>query len=215
MPGGRHDPGEAGTDSPLKWSAAADLVRAKIADGKLWPGGPAPSSRALARETGFAVITCRHALRELVREGALVPGVSATARLRVARPDGEISPVDSLGCRLARTLAALRRAEGLSQPELAAKLGSSPTAVGHAETGRLWQSREFWFKVDGLLGGGILRLYDDFAAGETASAQGEASDTAAVVLPVSVTITAAGVTALWPDGSETVARPPGGLTAAS
>jgi hypothetical protein len=119
----------------FKWVTAADLVRQKIADGKLWPGGRAPSSAALARETGFHVVTCRRALRELVRDGVLVPGVGATGRPRVARPGGEASPEEELRALLSRTLAARRRGEGLTQEVLAAKLGVCVTTVGHAETG--------------------------------------------------------------------------------
>jgi hypothetical protein len=33
---------------------------------------------------------------------------------------------------------------GLTQPQLAAVTGMSVTSIGHAETGRLWQSRRFW-----------------------------------------------------------------------
>jgi hypothetical protein len=43
-----------------------------------------------------------------------------------------------------RALAAARRASGLTQPALAALTGYSVTTIGHAETGRLWQSPQFW-----------------------------------------------------------------------
>ena len=38
-----------------------------------------------------------------------------------------------------------RRADA---PQLAAVTGMSVTSIGHAETGRLWQSRRFWELVD-------------------------------------------------------------------
>ena len=45
-------------------------------------------------------------------------------------------------------------------------LGVSITTVGHAETGRTWQSRDFWRHADHLLGvdGDLLRLYDNYQA---------------------------------------------------
>jgi transcriptional regulator with XRE-family HTH domain len=42
---------------------------------------------------------------------------------------------------LSSSLASCRRAAGLTQPQLAAVTGMSVTSIGHAETGRLWQSR--------------------------------------------------------------------------
>ena len=189
--------------------AVTSLVRQMIADGTLKPGGAAPSGRALARETGLQPATCRRALRELVEDGTLTRGVSATARLRVAqhgraaRPDKE-----TLRWRLSGTLGALRRAAGMNQPDLAAQLGVSSTTLGHAETGRLWQAREFWQRADALLGNGLLDLYDAYqAAGHSAAREEPAS--VLPVLPASVTITPDGVLVLWPDGTETLVRPHG------
>ena len=95
----------------------------------------------------------------------------------------------------------------------------SLTTVGHAETGRTWQSREFWRLAGQALGDGgeLLRAYDRYQAGGHAPAP-EAAGTAVPgepappvpVLPVSVTITPGGVLVTWPDGTETLARPPGG-----
>src|SRR5258708_7042445 len=51
-------------------------------------------------------------------------------------------------------LASRGRANGLTQPELAGRVGVSVTTVGHAETGRLWQSRQFWERADAILGAG-------------------------------------------------------------
>src|ERR1700733_14251876 len=147
----------------LKQEAVARLVREKIADGTLKPGGAAPSAAALARETGCSPVTCRMALRVLVADGTLTRGVSSTARLRVAQPGGACHPdAVTLRERLSRTLAARRRACGQTQPALAARLGVSVTTVGHAETGRVWQSREFWQRADGLLGGELPRMYDAY-----------------------------------------------------
>jgi Helix-turn-helix domain len=57
----------------------------------------------------------------------------------------------------AGVLKCFRRAAGLTQPQLAEVVGVSVTSVGHAETGRLWQSRRFWEHVDkGLSAGGEL-----------------------------------------------------------
>jgi hypothetical protein len=203
--------------APLKRDGVARLVREKIADGTLKPGGAAPSAAALARETGYSSLTCRQALRALSADGTLARGVSVTARLRVAQP-GAGCRLDAEGLReaLSRTLAARRRAGGLTQPGLAALLGVSVTTVGHAETGRTWQSREFWRRADGLLGGEVLRLYDSYqaaghaAGAETADRAGPREPAPALpVLPASVTITPDGVAVVWPDGTKTLARPPG------
>jgi transcriptional regulator with XRE-family HTH domain len=203
----------------FKRDAVAALVRDMIADGTLVPGGAAPSGAELARKTGYQVVTCRAGLRILVADGTLTRGVSATARLRVAQA-GESCHGDAemLQGELSRTLAARRRAAGLTQPELADVLGVSVTTVGHAETGRTWQSRDFWRQADHLLGadGDLLRLYDTYqsvrhAAPEAANpAAPEEAAAPLPLLPVSVTITPDGVAVVWSDGTETLARPPGG-----
>jgi hypothetical protein len=97
-------------------------------DGTLKPGMAAPSGEQLARETGFAAMTCRAALRVLLDEGALIR-VSPTGRGLVADPDA-----DGRELELAQELAGRRRHAGLTQLELAGKLGVSLTTVGHAET---------------------------------------------------------------------------------
>ena len=51
-------------------------------------------------------------------------------------------------------LAAFRRAAGLTQVQLAAQIGYSPTAVAHAERGARPVSAEFWELADGALGAG-------------------------------------------------------------
>ncbi len=52
--------------------------------------------------------------------------------------------MEALLLRPSRALAAERRAAGMTQEELAEKLGVSVTTVGHGETGRLWHGRGFW-----------------------------------------------------------------------
>ncbi len=149
--------------APLKYQVAAGIVRDMIADGTLVPGAPAPSGEALARKTGYSVHTCRAALRALLRDGTLTQGASPTARLRVAPAPGAGGTVPGAERgSLSRALAARRRAAGLTQPQLAALLGVSVTTVGHAETGRLWQAREFWRQADRALGaaGALLGMYD-------------------------------------------------------
>jgi hypothetical protein len=63
-----------------------------------------------------------------------------------------------------------RRAAGLTQPQLAELVDLSVTTVGHAETGRLWQSRSFWEKADKELSanGELVALHDSYRAAATA-----------------------------------------------
>jgi DNA-binding transcriptional regulator YhcF (GntR family) len=144
----------------------AARIRGQIADGTLRPGAPVPSGAALSRATGFSTLTCRKALRVLITEGVLVPGPSRNARPRVAasgQSAGERTLADAARA-LSAALAGRRRAAGLTQPELAARAYVSVTTVGHAETGRLWQSRQFWSRADQALraGGELLRLHDAY-----------------------------------------------------
>jgi hypothetical protein len=198
--------------SPYKRETAAGIVRDMIADGTLKPGGPAPSGAALARKTGYSVLTCRAALRSLLADGTLTCGASPTARLRVAPPGGGTFDAEALRVALSKALAGRRRDAGMTQPDLAGKLGVSVTTVGHAETGRAWQARGFWLRADQELGGdgGLLRMYDRYKAAEAAGhAATEEPAPAGPVLPVSVTIGPDGVAIVWPDGTETLAAPPG------
>jgi helix-turn-helix protein/regulatory GntR family protein len=146
-----------------KWEQVAASVRSQIADGTLRPGQSAPSGAALGRATGFSELTCRKALRRLIKDGVLVPGPSQNARPRVAGPLTEGHTADAAAF-LSAALAARRRAAGLTQPDLAALVGFSVTTVGHAETGRLWQSRQFWERADAVLGadGNLLGLHDAY-----------------------------------------------------
>ena len=205
-----------------KRDAVTRLLLGKIADGTLRPGAPVPSGAALAREAGYAPVTCLAALRALLADGTLARGPSRGARLRVAPPQGQRgapggAPADALGQRLSRELAARRRAGGLTQPQLAKMLGVSVTTIGHAETGRLWQSRGFWERADGglLADGALLRLHEQYQAAVVArpapAGRPEAATAAPAppALPASVTISPGGVTVTWPDGTTIVARPPG------
>jgi hypothetical protein len=170
-----------------KYARVAEDVRAQIADGTLRPGQPAPSGAALSRVTGYSTLTCRKALRMLIADGALIPGPSRNARPRVAGPPQ--LPVERDLAAAARALAAglagRRRAKGLTQPELARRVGVSVTTVGHAETGRLWQSRQFWERADAILGGGgaLLRLHDAYrAAAATGTADNSQGASGAAVV---------------------------------
>jgi hypothetical protein len=158
----------AGGPALPKYLRVAAVIRRQIADGTLRPGQPAPSGAELSRAFGFSTLTCRKALRALIAEGLLVPGPSNNARPRVAdpqAPDLERDLVDAARA-LSAGLAARRHAVGLTQAELAALAGVSVTTVGHAETGRTWQSRRFWERADSALraAGDLLRLHDAYRA---------------------------------------------------
>jgi DNA-binding transcriptional regulator YhcF (GntR family) len=158
----------AGGPGLPKYLRVAAVIRRQIADGTLRPGQPAPSGAELSRAFGFSTLTCRKALRALIAEGLLVPGPSRNARPRVAdpqAPDLERDLADAARA-LSAGLAARRHAAGLTQAELAALAGVSVTTVGHAETGRTWQSRRFWERADTALraAGDLLRLHDAYRA---------------------------------------------------
>jgi DNA-binding transcriptional regulator YhcF (GntR family) len=172
-----------------RYRQAAAIVRARIDAGTLRPGEPAPSGAELARITGYASLTCRRALRTLIADGTLTAGPSPNARPRVAAP-GRTEAADATRA-LSAGLAARRHAAGLTQTELAALVGRSVTTVGHAETGRTWQSRQFWENCDKALDahGALLRMHDAYRAAITAdplpaSDISEPTDrTAAVLIP--------------------------------
>jgi DNA-binding transcriptional regulator YhcF (GntR family) len=157
-----------------KYARVAAAVQGLIADGTLRPGQPAPSGAALSRVTGYSTLTCRRALRVLIADGVLTPGPSRNARPRVAGPPQQQAARDLAAASraLSAGLATRRRSYGLTQPELAALLDISVTTIGHAETGRLWQSRQFWEHADVILnaGGDLLRLHDAFGEASAASA---------------------------------------------
>jgi DNA-binding GntR family transcriptional regulator len=168
-----------------KYARVAAAVKGQISDGTLRPGQPAPSGAALSRVTGYSTLTCRRALRVLMADGVLTPGPSRNARPRVAGPPQPPAERDLAAAvrALSTGLAVRRRANELTQPELAARLRVSVTTIGHAETGRLWQSRQFWEHADAILGadGDLLRLHDAFgeasasSAAESPAAAGDAS----------------------------------------
>jgi Helix-turn-helix domain/Bacterial regulatory proteins, gntR family len=212
------------SSSVPKYAQVAARVRAQIADGALLPGGSAPSGAALARVTGYSVLTCRRALRELIKDGVLIPGASQGARPRV--PGSLPVPVeqDRAGARfLSASLARRRRAAGLTQPALAALADVSVTTIGHAETGRLWQSRAFWERADKALSanGELLALHDAYRAADIAfPLAAEAEDSGAGTatdVPETITVAASGpvtcVTITWADGAVTTVYPPGSTPA--
>ena len=149
-----------------KYEQVAASVRAQIETGGLSPGAPAPSGAELARTTGFSHLTCRKALQLLIKDGVLVPGPSPNARPRVPCPTHDEQTATEAERVLSMALAGRRRGAGMTQIELAAIVGVSVTTVGHAETGRLWQSRNFWERADKALGahGLLLRHHDDYRA---------------------------------------------------
>ena len=84
--------------------------------------------------------------------------------MHVPAPPGTRQPPHDTARALSTSLATRRRSYNLTQPQLAALLGLSVTAIGHAETGRLWQRREFWETADKALdaGGQLLALHDAY-----------------------------------------------------
>ena len=167
-----------------KYLRVAAAVRNEIADGILRPGQPAPSGAELSRVTGYSTLTCRRALRVLVDDGVLTPGPSRNARPRVAGPPQPPSERDLAAAAraLSAGLAARRRARGLTQPDLAARMSVSVTTIGHAETGRLWQSRQFWEHADAVLGAGgdLLALHDSYREAGAAKGTGAPGAVSAV-----------------------------------
>ena len=206
------------TPTPRPREQVEALVRGRIADGSLKPGVMSPSGPELAKETGFSARTCQAALRMLVFEGFL------TRATRTARPRVAGGGQPGAGEELSRSLAVLRRAAGLTQQELAGKLGASVTTVGHAEQGRLGHSRRFWERADAALGagGGLLALHDAWREDLAASAMAPRTAAEAApdpppgtdavpALPGGIIITLpcdpVPVTVRWGDGSVTTMRP--------
>jgi DNA-binding GntR family transcriptional regulator len=66
-----------GLTDPRAYVRLAVIVRQQIIDGKLRPGGPAPSITVLSQKHGHARPTCSRALRILEDEGLLtrIPGL--------------------------------------------------------------------------------------------------------------------------------------------
>jgi DNA-binding GntR family transcriptional regulator len=178
----------AGGPALPKYLRVAAAIRRQITDGTLRPGQPAPSGAELSRAFGFSTLTCRKALRALIAEGLLVPGPSPNARPRVADPKAPDPERDLANAAraLSAGLAARRHAAGLTQAELAGLAGVSVTTVGHAETGRTWQSRRFWERADTALraAGDVLRLHDAYRAASSPR-QGRRSTTDSIERAVS------------------------------
>lgn len=211
---------------PLKYPQVAAIISALIADGIMAPGEPVPSAAALSRATGYSTVTCRRALRALVIDGVLAPGASPGSRPRVPPRNpmpGDQNLADAARA-LSAALAAHRRAAGLTQPQLAKNIGMSVTSIGHAETGRLWQSRHFWELADkGVRAGGkLLALHDAYRTagvsadpaitveeptpvGETAT-EHTAGDPAVIEIAASEHVTQ--VTVTWADGAVTTVYAP-------
>jgi hypothetical protein len=199
----------------LRYVQVAEAIRAQIADGTLKPGAPAPSGAALARATGYSLITCRKGLALLVRDGTLSAGPSPNARPRVPDDDPARADPAARAAALSAALAARRRAAGATQRELAAITGYAETTIGHAETGRLWQSRTFWQTADNTLnaGGELLSLYDHYIAALTRPAAPAPPETTAIAAPAPAAAPPSSaalivVTITWPDGTTTTVRQP-------
>lgn len=154
-----------------KFAHVARLVLRSIEDGTFQPGQPIPSAAALSRLTGYSTGTCKKGLRLLARGGVLRSGLTEQSRLRVTGPAPAPGADDSTEAahRLSAELASRRRGAHLTQPELAALVGKSVTTVGHAETGRVWQSRAFRERADTVLaaGGTLLELHRAYQAAST------------------------------------------------
>jgi hypothetical protein len=210
---------DKGRSGLLKYQRVVALVRDRIADGTLRPGQPAPSGAELSRVTRYSVLTCRKALRVLIANGVLVPGPSRNARPRVAgvlQPQSERDLADATRA-LSGGLAAWRHAAGLTQPELALLARVSVTTIGHAETGRVWQSRRFWERADAALAadGDLLRLHDTYRAASASQRQdlvpstGTRSPANQGMVPI---VNGSGgpsyVMIVWADGAVTTVHPP-------
>jgi DNA-binding CsgD family transcriptional regulator len=153
---------------------AAEVIRGQVSDGTLGPGQAVPNAAALSRATGYPKPDCARALQDLVGAGVLVGGLNPASRLRVAGSSSQDPAAlarESAGYALSAGLAVRRGAAGLTQLELAGLAGVKLTVVSHAETGRLWQARDFWENADRALGarGEILGLHDAYLRAKAAS----------------------------------------------
>jgi DNA-binding transcriptional regulator YhcF (GntR family) len=203
--------------SQPKYAQVADDIRAQIESGNLASGQPAPSGVALARTTGYSAATCRRALGVLLAHGELVPGSSRYARPRVPGPADSHERAHADAARsLSAELAGRRRVAGLTQSQLSEVAGVSVTSIGHAESGRLWQSRRFWEQVDQTLSanGELLLRHDAYRASQIKFARPstiEACTTAftapAFVAKIAITWSSGEVTTLYPSQSGSITPP--------
>jgi DNA-binding transcriptional regulator YhcF (GntR family) len=163
---------------PRKRTEAIVWVLDRIADGTYKPGQSVLSGDELARIVDCHSLTGRSALRDLVGIGVLTRGVTPQARLRVAGAVPKQSLPDAVKA-LCEGLVTYRRKAGLTQPQLAELIGGNKTSVGHAETGRLWQSRDWWDLVDKTMNanGELLRLYDEFSIAQLYAGESRTSPT--------------------------------------
>ena len=119
---------------------------------------------------------------------------------------------------LSASLAARRRAAGLTQLQLTEIIGVSVTTIGHAETGRLWQSRRFWEHADKGLNadGELLALHDAYRAAADpaypAITTGDAETKTTADMPPTAAVTVSGpvtcITITWANGTVTTVYPP-------
>jgi transcriptional regulator with XRE-family HTH domain len=150
--------------------------------------------------------TCAHALAALVADGTLTKGQRGDVRPRVApqtRPGPRVDPREAARA-LVAALREGRKARGLTQPQLADLLGVPRTTIGHAETGRLWHSREFWEAAAAEVGGNLVALFDAYLEAESTPPPAGLPP----VLAVTVTVSAECVTITWSDGTVHQVRPP-------
>jgi hypothetical protein len=147
----------------------------------------------------------------LFEDGALIPGTSRNVRPRVPSLASARQRTRAEAARvLSSVLADRRRAADLTQqPQLAEITGMSMTTIGHAKTGRLWQSHRIWERVDKGLNaeGELLRLHDAYLAAEAlrdpAVIADEACETTATALASVMRITIS-----WANGDLTTVYPP-------
>jgi hypothetical protein len=113
---------------------------------------------------------------------------------------------------LSAALASRRRAAQLTQPQLAELADVSVTTIGHAETGRLWQSRRFWEHADKALNADreLLALHDAYRDALPVDEDTDASTVAIPGRPVSVATSGlvAAVTITWANGMVSTIYPP-------
>src|ERR1019366_1490751 len=108
-----------------------------------------------------------------------MPAQSATITLLMTGcPDGdpavrEPEAIANARCVLGTQLAACRRAAGLSQAQLAEKIGFSRSTIANVETGRQHVQRKFWESADTAVsaGGTLVAAHD---AVEAAARRGRA-----------------------------------------